>query len=46
MPGVAQTNAGKHRRIYAVDDSIRWIGPRLPEFALKLARQWKADFGR
>ncbi|MEF2280265.1 ABC transporter substrate-binding protein [Deinococcus sp. YIM 134068] len=46
MPGVAQTNAGRGRRIYAVNDSIRWIGPRFPEFALRLARQWKADFGR
>ncbi|WP_034386294.1 hemin ABC transporter substrate-binding protein [Deinococcus sp. YIM 77859] len=46
MPGVAQTNAGKHRRIYTVDNSIRWIGPRLPEFALKLAREWKKDFDR
>ena len=44
MPGVAQTNAGKNRRIYTVDNSVRWIGPRLPEFALKLARQFKADF--
>ncbi|WP_221090156.1 heme/hemin ABC transporter substrate-binding protein [Deinococcus aquaedulcis] len=44
LPGVAQTNAGRARRIYAVDNSVRWIGPRLPEFALKLARQWKADF--
>lgn len=46
MPGVAQTNAGRKGRIYAVDDSIRWIGPRLPEFALKLAREWKKDFGQ
>ena len=44
MPGVAQTNAGKNKRFYTVDNSIRWIGPRLPEFALKLARQFKADF--
>ena len=44
MPGVAQTNAGKNKRVYVVDNSIRWIGPRLPEFALKLARQFKADF--
>ncbi|GEM46385.1 heme/hemin ABC transporter substrate-binding protein [Deinococcus cellulosilyticus] len=44
MPGVALTPAGKNRHIYAVDDSIRWIGPRLPEFALKLARQWRKDF--
>lgn len=44
LPGVAQTNAGRNRRIYSVDNSIRWIGPRLPEFALKLSRQWKADF--
>ncbi|WP_019010237.1 heme/hemin ABC transporter substrate-binding protein [Deinococcus aquatilis] len=44
MPGVIQTNAGKNKRIYTVDDSIRWIGPRLPEFALTLAQQWKADF--
>ncbi|GMA15825.1 hemin ABC transporter substrate-binding protein [Deinococcus metallilatus] len=46
MPGVAQTNAGKNKRIYTVDNSIRWIGPRLPEFALKLAREWKKDFAR
>lgn len=46
MPGVAQTNAGKNRRIYTVDNSIRWIGPRLPEFALGLAREWKKDFAR
>ena len=44
MPGVAQTNAGKNKRVYVVDNSIRWIGPRLPEFSLKLARQLKADF--
>ncbi len=44
MPGVAQTKAGKNRRFYRVDDSVRWIGPRLPEFATKLAREWKADF--
>lgn len=44
MPGVAQSNAGKNRRVYTVDNSIRWIGPRLPEFALKLARELKADF--
>lgn len=44
LPGVMQTNAGRQRRVYAVDNSIRWIGPRLPEFALKLARQWNADF--
>lgn len=46
MPGVAQTNAGKNKRIYAVDNSIRWIGPRFPEFALKLAREFKTDFGK
>lgn len=44
LPGVAQTNAGRNRRFYTVDNSVRWIGPRLPEFALKLAREWKADF--
>ena len=44
LPGVAQTNAGRSRRFYTVDNSVRWIGPRLPEFALKLAREWKADF--
>lgn len=44
MPGVAQTNAGRGRHFYTVDNSVRWIGPRLPEFALKLAREWKADF--
>ncbi|UBV45052.1 ABC transporter substrate-binding protein (plasmid) [Deinococcus taeanensis] len=46
LPGVAQTTAGRARRIYAVDDSIRWTGPRLLEFALALARQWKTDFRR
>lgn len=44
LPGVAQTTAGKNRHIYITDDSIRWIGPRFPEFALKLARAFKADF--
>lgn len=44
MPGVAQTNAGKNKRFYQVDDSIRWIGPRLPEFAQKLSAEWKKDF--
>lgn len=44
MPGVAQTNAGKNKRIYTVDNGIRWIGPRFPEFALKLADQWSKDF--
>lgn len=43
MPGVAQTNAGKNKRIYTVDNGIRWIGPRFPEFALKLAGQWAKD---
>lgn len=44
MPGVAQTKAGKNKRIYTVDNGVRWIGPRFPEFALKLADQWKKDF--
>lgn len=36
LPGVNLTAAGKKRAIIAVDDSIRWIGPRYFEFANKL----------
>jgi iron complex transport system substrate-binding protein len=36
LPGVMLTPAGKNRRIITVDDSIRWVGPRFPEFASKL----------
>lgn len=43
LPGVALTNAGKNKRIYTVDNSIRWFGPRFADFALKLAEQWRAD---
>ncbi len=36
LPGVALTPAGKNKRILAVDNNVRWIGPRFPEFAAKL----------
>lgn len=36
LPGVMQTPAGKNRKIIEVDNSIRWVGPRFPEFASKL----------
>ncbi|MDX9730598.1 MAG: ABC transporter substrate-binding protein, partial [Bdellovibrionales bacterium] len=36
LPGVALTPAGKNRLIIQVDDSIRWISPRFPDFASKL----------
>lgn len=36
LPGVMLTPAGKNKRIIAVDNSIRWVGPRFPEFAKKL----------
>jgi iron complex transport system substrate-binding protein len=36
LPGVALTPAGKNKRILAVDNNVRWIGPRFPEFAEKL----------
>ncbi len=39
LPGVALTPAGRNRRIFAVDNSIRWVGPRFPEFALTLCDQ-------
>lgn len=38
LPGVKLTPAGKNRRIVEVDDSIRWISPRFPDFADKLLR--------
>ncbi|ADO71376.1 heme/hemin ABC transporter substrate-binding protein [Stigmatella aurantiaca] len=36
LPGVAVTPAGKNKKILAVDNSVRWIGPRFPAFAEKL----------
>ncbi|WP_434383046.1 heme/hemin ABC transporter substrate-binding protein [Melittangium boletus] len=33
MPGVALTPAGAQKRILAVDDTVRWVGPRFPQFA-------------
>ena len=33
LPGVALTPAGKNQKIIAVDDTIRWVGPRFPQFA-------------
>lgn len=38
LPGIAQTSAGKSRRIIAVDDSLLLsFGPRTPSMLLKLA---------
>lgn len=36
LPGVMLTPAGKNRKLIKVDDSIRWVGPRFPEFASQL----------
>lgn len=36
LPGVELTPAGKNRKIITVDDSIRWVGPRFPQFAEEL----------
>ncbi|MEN0057634.1 MAG: ABC transporter substrate-binding protein [Bdellovibrio sp.] len=36
LPGVTLTPAGKKKAIIQVDDSIRWIGPRFPQFAKAL----------
>lgn len=36
MPGVALTPAGKNKKIIIVDNTVRWVGPRFPEFANKL----------
>ncbi|MCX6452668.1 MAG: ABC transporter substrate-binding protein [Actinobacteria bacterium] len=37
LPGVAQTNAGKNRRVVAVDDSLLLsFGPRLPDLISQL----------
>lgn len=33
LPGVALTPAGRNKKILAVDNSIRWVGPRFPQFA-------------
>ncbi|WP_224248036.1 heme/hemin ABC transporter substrate-binding protein [Hyalangium gracile] len=33
LPGVALTPAGKNKKILAVDNTIRWVGPRFPQFA-------------
>lgn len=39
LPGVAQTNAGKHRRVVAVDDSLLLsFGPRTPGLLVQLAK--------
>lgn len=36
MPGVSLTPAGKEKKIFVVDNTVRWIGPRFPAFAKKL----------
>lgn len=39
MSGVALTPAGKNKKIFVVDNTVRWIGPRFPEFANKLFKE-------
>lgn len=39
LPGVALTKAGTEKAVYTVDNSVRWIGPRFPEFARRLAER-------
>lgn len=36
LPGVALTPAGKNKKIIQVDNSIRWVGPRFPQFSQEL----------
>lgn len=36
LPGVHLTTAGKEKKIFQVDDSIRWVGIRFPQFANEL----------
>lgn len=36
LAGISLTPAGKNKRIIEIDDSVRWIGPRFPEFAQEL----------
>jgi iron complex transport system substrate-binding protein len=33
LPGVALTPAGRNQKVIAVDDTVRWVGPRFPQFA-------------
>ncbi|MET0403929.1 MAG: ABC transporter substrate-binding protein [Cystobacter sp.] len=33
LPGVTLTPAGQNQKIIAVDDTVRWVGPRFPQFA-------------
>jgi iron complex transport system substrate-binding protein len=39
MPGVPLTPAGRDKKVFQVDDSIRWIGPRFIQFADQLFEQ-------
>lgn len=36
LQGISLTPAGKNKRVIEIDDSVRWIGPRFPEFAKEL----------
>lgn len=36
LQGISLTPAGKNKRVIEIDDSVRWIGPRFPEFAQEL----------
>lgn len=43
LPGVAQTNAGKYRRILSVDDSLLLsFGPRTPALLLRMSEALRA----
>ena len=42
LPGVALTPAGQNRKIFAVDDTVRWVGPRFAQFADTLFKELHA----
>ncbi len=37
LPSIALTGAGINEAVYVTDNTVRWIGPRFPEFARRLA---------
>jgi iron complex transport system substrate-binding protein len=42
LPGIAQTNAGKNKRVIAVDDSLLLsFGPRTPDLLTQLSTEVK-----
>lgn len=47
LPGVAQTDAGKHQRVIAVDDSLLLsFGPRTPGLLVQLARAITSEMAK